>query len=108
MAWHRHHGGNHPHVHHHHDYDHHHHGGEHEHHHHHHGDHVYDAHGHTPAIVHGHPAGLGHWHFDDPFRGIAIESDFEFGDDVPIATSSPVLQRLIYQPQTPRPPPDFD
>ena len=57
--------------------------------------------------MHGDPAVLGHWHFDDPFFGIAFESNFEFRDEDPIAIFEPVLQRLIYQPQTPRPPPDL-
>jgi hypothetical protein len=79
MLYHRHSGGNHPHVHRHdagdESHPHHHHGHhDGDHHSHGHGDHAYDVHGNEAAIVASDPHRLEHWHFDRPFEGVAIAS----------------------------------
>jgi hypothetical protein len=107
--YHRHSGGNHPHVHHHdgagksHRHDH-----EHENGSHHsrgHGDHAYDVHGNEAAIVASDPYRLEHWHFDRPFEGVAIVPVRDVGNDSPVTVFAVVNHDLNRLPLAARPPP---
>jgi hypothetical protein len=106
--YHRHSGGNHPHVHHHdasgkshHEHDH----KNDSHYSHGHGDHAYDVHGNEAAIVASDPHRLEHWHFDRPFKGVAIAPVRDIGDDLPVTVFAVVNHDLNRLPLAARPPP---
>jgi len=108
--YHRHRGGNHPHVHDHHGHyrddrpDHHDHRG-HRQNNRGHGHHAYDARGQQPAIVEGNSRELGHWHFDRPFEDIAIAPACELSEKHAAAVVPSVGSELSRRPWAPRSPP---
>jgi hypothetical protein len=103
--YHRHSGGNHPHVHHHdaagksyhHQND--------SHYSHGHGDHAYDLRGNEVAIIASDPHRLEHWHFDRPFEGVAIAPVRDVGSDSPVTVFAVVNHDLNRLPLAARPPP---
>ncbi|HUN56879.1 MAG TPA: hypothetical protein VMU41_02095 [Candidatus Binataceae bacterium] len=111
--YHRHGGGNHPHVHrddehdanhrHHHD----HHGHEHDDHSHghKHAHHSYDSNGHQPAIVLADPAELGHWHFEASFERITLASFYEYSFRWSLTDLAPIVELRCEIHLAPRPPP---
>jgi hypothetical protein len=105
--YHRHRGGNHPHVHHHdaasksHD-------DEHQNENQHsrgHGDHAYDVYGNEAAIVASDPHRLEHWHFDHHFEAVAIAPIRNPGNDSPATVVAVVNHDLNRLPLAARPPP---
>jgi hypothetical protein len=107
--YHRHSGGNHPHVHHHdgagkshhHDHEH-----RNENHYSHcYGDHAYDLYGNQAAIVVSDPHRLEHWHFDRAFEGVAIAPICDVESDFPTVVFAVVNHDLNRLPVAARPPP---
>jgi hypothetical protein len=101
--YHRHGGGNHPHVHHKQDSRHH-------HHHDHHGYHLshahsYDPQGHQPAIVLADTAELGHWHFEVNFELITLAAFCEYILASGLIDLAPIITLRREIQLAPRPPP---
>jgi hypothetical protein len=70
-----------------------------------HGAHTYDVHGHQPAAIIGDPNLLGHWHFDSPFEHVALVAICEISQEFDSTVALFINSSLKLLPQAARPPP---